>query len=239
MDEKELKKLSRLDLLKILLEQRKEIDRLEALVADREAQLADRAIKVDQAGTLAEASFALNGVLEAAQAAADQYLENLKTMNDTCEAKYNQKMEEAETRSAVMIMAASERVDAMKEDAQAYCTELKQRTTSECNAKQDHADAMVQTATVKAANIVEEAETKSAMMLNDAQLKVDKALSSITEQAEAKIKDADDYYNAKMAKVEADVEKKWDSLTTRLEAFYQAHAGLRELLAADTIVKRE
>jgi hypothetical protein len=43
-----------------------------------EEQLASRRIEVENAGSIAEASLRLNGVFQAAQEAADQYLENVR-----------------------------------------------------------------------------------------------------------------------------------------------------------------
>ena len=38
------------------------------------------------------------------------------------------------------------------------------------------------------------------------------------------------YVKKMLAEAEMEVEKKWTELSTRLEAFYKAHEGLRELL---------
>ena len=73
----DLSKLSKKDLLEIMLKQGEEIDRLNERIGTLEAELADRKIKVAKAGTMAEAALALNGVFEAADKAVRQYLENI------------------------------------------------------------------------------------------------------------------------------------------------------------------
>ena len=78
MDEKELKRLSRKQLLELLLLQIERADELEARLAQAEEQLKSRQIAEMQAGSLAEAALKLSGVFEAAQEAADLYLENVK-----------------------------------------------------------------------------------------------------------------------------------------------------------------
>ncbi len=78
MTDKELKKLKKGELLELLLDQSREIDRLRAQVTDLEAQLSDRLLLMKSAGSLAEEALKLNRVFEAAQEAADQYLENIK-----------------------------------------------------------------------------------------------------------------------------------------------------------------
>ena len=77
MTEKEVRKLSRLQLLEILVEQANEIEQLKAELKETKEQLADRKIVIEQSGSLAEAALRMNGVFEAAQRAADQYLENI------------------------------------------------------------------------------------------------------------------------------------------------------------------
>lgn len=81
MTENELRKLSRIDLLELLLEKSRENEKLQEELDSVKAQLAERNIKIEKAGSIAEAALALNGVFEAAQAAADQYLENLRTIS--------------------------------------------------------------------------------------------------------------------------------------------------------------
>lgn len=78
MKEKELRHLSRMDLLEMLLEQSKEVERLQKELETVKKQLEDRRIMEQEAGSIAEASLRLNKVFEAAQQAADQYLENIR-----------------------------------------------------------------------------------------------------------------------------------------------------------------
>ena len=77
MTEKELRRLSRAELLELLLAQAEENEKLKKRLRKTEAALADRRIAIEQSGTLAEAALKLNGVFEAADRAARQYLENI------------------------------------------------------------------------------------------------------------------------------------------------------------------
>lgn len=77
MTDKQLKKLSRADLLELLLIQTKENERLRAELEQAHAQLEDRRLRVSKAGSIAKAALEINGVMEAAQEAANQYLENI------------------------------------------------------------------------------------------------------------------------------------------------------------------
>ena len=78
MPETDLKKKNRTELLEMLVKQGKKLEELQGQLDKANADLADRAIKIEKAGTMAEASFMLNGVLEAVDAAARQYIENIK-----------------------------------------------------------------------------------------------------------------------------------------------------------------
>jgi len=78
MTDKELKRLSRANLLEMLLAQVEENKKLKARLEEMQAQLDDRRIKLDEAGSIAEAALQLNGVFQAAEAAAAQYLENIR-----------------------------------------------------------------------------------------------------------------------------------------------------------------
>lgn len=78
MTEKELHKLKRGELLEMMLAQSREIESLRERVKELENKLADREIRIRESGSIAEAALKLNGIFEAAQAAADQYLENVK-----------------------------------------------------------------------------------------------------------------------------------------------------------------
>lgn len=73
-----LKKLKRDELLELLLEQTKRAEALEEQLKLKDEQLKNKEIAVSEAGSLAEAAMRLNGVFEAAQQAADQYLQNIK-----------------------------------------------------------------------------------------------------------------------------------------------------------------
>lgn len=82
MTGKELKKLSRAELLELLLQQSREMERLQRKLDRAEKQLQSRQIMLEEAGNIAEAALRINEVFEAAQQAADQYLENVKRLSE-------------------------------------------------------------------------------------------------------------------------------------------------------------
>lgn len=95
MTDKELKKLSRAELLELLLIQTKENEKLRERLKKREEKLNERRIKIEQAGSLAEAVLAVNKVMEAAQEAANQYLENIAALEAETKEKCEKLLAEA------------------------------------------------------------------------------------------------------------------------------------------------
>lgn len=78
--DRELRRLSRADLLELLLAEGRENEQLRARLEEAEKKLESREITLQKAGSIAEAALRLNGVFEAAQEAAQQYLENVKRL---------------------------------------------------------------------------------------------------------------------------------------------------------------
>jgi len=95
MKQKELKRLSRAELLELLLVQTKETERLMKKLEEAETLLYQRELKLQNAGDLAHAVLEINGVMEAAQAAARQYLENIAAMERDTKTRCEQLLEEA------------------------------------------------------------------------------------------------------------------------------------------------
>ena len=78
MNEKELRKLKRIELYEIMLAQSEEIDALKVQLEEAQAALSSKEIKIKEAGSLAQASLQLTKVFEEAQKAADLYLHNIQ-----------------------------------------------------------------------------------------------------------------------------------------------------------------
>lgn len=81
MTDKDLKRLRRDELLEMLIAQSRKIEELQTELDAVRARLSSRDILIQEAGSIAEAAVRINGVFEAAQAAAEQYLENVRRMS--------------------------------------------------------------------------------------------------------------------------------------------------------------
>ena len=78
MTEKDLKKLNRYQLLEMLIVQTDRADKLQAKLDIAEKQLEKQELQISSLGSIAEASLQLKGVFQAAQDAADMYIDAAK-----------------------------------------------------------------------------------------------------------------------------------------------------------------
>ena len=109
MTDKELRRLSRSELLEMLIAQTEENARMKRRLEPPEAKSRDRRIAIDKAGSLAEAALSLNGVFQAAEAAAQQYLENIQRISGQQDAICRSMKEKAEKET-----------EQIRQEAQAY-----------------------------------------------------------------------------------------------------------------------
>lgn len=86
MPDRELRHMRRTELVEIILALKQSEDRLRAENAALSAQLQERQIHIENAGSIAQAALELNKVFEAAQAAADEYVASVLAANKNTDA---------------------------------------------------------------------------------------------------------------------------------------------------------
>ena len=118
MTERELRKLSRTDLLELLLEQRRENEQLRCILDQTQAQLADRTIKIDKAGSIADASLQLSGIFNAAQDSCKYYMDNIKLLSERQSALCQQMEQETTERCRKMEQETKVKCDQMVTEAE-------------------------------------------------------------------------------------------------------------------------
>ena len=106
MTERELRRLSRTDLLELLLVQRRENEQLRCLLDQAQAQLADRTKQINKAGSIAEASLQLSGIFTAAQDSCQSYVDNIKLLSERQNAVCQQMEQETREKCDRMIAEA-------------------------------------------------------------------------------------------------------------------------------------
>lgn len=124
MTNKELKRMGRSELLELLITQMEENESLRSRLEEAEAELQNRRINLDKAGTMAEASVLLNGVLEAADKAAEQYLENIRVMSESQEEISKRIEEEAREKAATIVEEAEEYSRNLRIETKKYFNQL-------------------------------------------------------------------------------------------------------------------
>lgn len=107
MAQKEFKRLNRAELIEVIYQLQLSEQKLQTELAYVKSELESKNLKIAEAGSIAEAVIGLSGIFEKAQAAADQYLQEVYTANT-----------ETETRCSRMLAAASRRANAILQQAQ-------------------------------------------------------------------------------------------------------------------------
>ena len=127
MTDKEIKRLSRADLVDIIYQLQKNEENLIKMNEDLKARLASKEMKIEKAGSLAEAAVSVSGVFEKAQQAAEIYLSELQRMNEEVEERRKARLDEAEAEAAKILedakAQAKEKIAAANKAIQYYLAE--------------------------------------------------------------------------------------------------------------------
>lgn len=153
MKEKELKNLTRADLLEMLLAQSKENEQIKVQLEETQNKLASRRIALKQVGNIAEASLQLNGVFTAAQEACDQYIENVKLIVIQHKKQCNQMMAETREKCEQMLQDTRQQCESMEAEANQQYSSIIEEANHQYNE-------IVNEATELADNIIIEANNR-------------------------------------------------------------------------------
>ena len=133
------------DLDALRVEHKEETAHLREELEQAKKSLEKREIALNEAGSIAVAALQINGVFEAAQAASQQYIENIRSLSDRQAAicaqrdvenrvEVERKLKEAEEKCAAMEYASKRKCEAMEQEAkqksEAYWTEVSRRLQS-------------------------------------------------------------------------------------------------------------
>jgi hypothetical protein len=143
-DEKEeaeiLKRMNRRKLLEVLLNSSRENESLNndirsLLQKNKQLQalLDEKTIKIEKAGTIAEAAFQINGVMESAKSAADQYLDNLQSLYERESVRCEQKESLAQAQAQKILDNAKSQCDALVLRTREQCQLLTSQTQAACD----------------------------------------------------------------------------------------------------------
>lgn len=127
MDSKELRKLSRADLIEILIDQSIEMQSLREKLNKAEAAQERRAMAIDKSGSLAEASLKVSGIFEAAEEACREYTENIKFLSERQEEISARLEEESRRKAEQMLEETRIRCEKMESAAKVACAEMQEK----------------------------------------------------------------------------------------------------------------
>ena len=108
MTDKEFKRLNRSQLIEIIYQFQIKVDELTQENQTLRAALENKRLRIEQAGNIAEAALAVNNVMQAAQNAAQQYLDEIHAMHAEADAIIAQARAEA---AAIIERAAQQKAE--------------------------------------------------------------------------------------------------------------------------------
>lgn len=114
MTDKELKHLNRGELIDIIYELQKRYADSKNEITQLQANLEKKELSIAESGSIAEAALKVNGVFEAAQAAADQYLLSIQSANADMAAK----IERVKKQSEEVLRQANLRAEGIIQEAE-------------------------------------------------------------------------------------------------------------------------
>lgn len=140
MIERDLKKMSRTELLELLLEQSRQLEAAQQELEQTRQEQEIRRLELTDAGSIAEAALRINGVFEAAQAAADQYLENIRRFEDEREALCSKAQEEGQQAAERILRETEQTCKTMEEETRRKCLLREQIADRTCQNRKKEAE---------------------------------------------------------------------------------------------------
>lgn len=111
MTDKEFKRLNRSQLIDIIYQFQLQVDTLTEQNRELERELADKRLRLNNAGSIADAALEINDCLRNAQAAADQYLTEIRVMREETEAECQHLLAQARLEALAILAGAQKAQD--------------------------------------------------------------------------------------------------------------------------------
>ena len=119
--------MNRKELLELLIESEKENEQLREELREQSLRLESREIRINEAGNMANAALALNGVFENVDKAAEQYLENIRRYSVQQEDLYAVIVSAAEKKAREILEKAEQEKQQKIRSAEEYWQSLSTR----------------------------------------------------------------------------------------------------------------
>ena len=108
MTDKEFKRLNRAQLIDIIYQFQLQVDKLTKQNQELERKLADKRLRLRNAGNIADAALEINDCFRSAQNAAEQYLNEIKAIREETEAERQRILAQAQVEAAAIIASAKQ-----------------------------------------------------------------------------------------------------------------------------------
>ena len=150
MADRELRRMHRAELIEIIYALKQSEDQLKAQNAALTAQLQDRQLRLESAGSIAQAALELNNVFAAAQAAADDYLHSVQASVADTNATAANTLSQARSEAKRILEQAQADADGLKAQAQQECdamnaaAQTRPQPEADCKAMVERAEQEVQ-----------------------------------------------------------------------------------------------
>lgn len=126
MTDKEFKRLSRAQLIEIIYQLQLENEKINAQKQELESALADKRLRLSEAGNIASAALEMNDFFRSAQNAADQYLNEIKAIREETEIQRQAILAQAQAEAEAIIAGAKNTQGDYDSAVEAILTEFKQ-----------------------------------------------------------------------------------------------------------------
>lgn len=243
MTDRELKKLSRFEILELLLESEKQnaalknqIQEEEKTIADLTEQLNKKEIDIQEAGSIADAVLKISGIFQTAQDAAEDYLENVRNLSgkqeeicaeieERSKAEAERITSEADSYSQELLANTEKECSLKQEETEKYCRMLRETTERECQNQRDETAKECQTLRSMTdqycENLKSTTENRCRSMETEVTTRCSDLEKETAERCEQKKSDA-----------RKEMDSYWKELSGRLEEFYESHQGMKEALSS-------
>ena len=126
MTDKEFKRLNRAQLIDIIYQFQLQIDKLTEQNLKLKRELADKRLRLRNAGNIADAALEINNCFRSAQDAADQYLNEIKLIRDETEAERQRILARAQAAADAILADAKKARGAVGTSIEMILDELEQ-----------------------------------------------------------------------------------------------------------------
>ena len=113
MINKDLKRLSRRELVDVIYQMKKNEEQLQEKIASLEEALEEKRIRLSSAGSIAEAAVDITNVFSAAQSTADIYLQEIQTMRENADKECKRMIEDAKVKVEKILSAGNKQKEYM------------------------------------------------------------------------------------------------------------------------------